>query len=198
MKRILLILLLTLVAFPAIQSCKKGENDPAISLMSRKARLIGKWELQQGTETVLYSDGTSKIITYNGSQKTTGFPGFPSVTVVYTKQFTINRDGTYTSSITDDTDFYSEEGAWYFCPGNKELDIKNKETVAFSTMRYLYAMDGGTQHEINMQGTHAVGYPYVYQIDRLTNKELVILIDEFYGTENGSYTTKGTLTYKKM
>lgn len=32
--------------------CKKGENDPTLSLRSRKARLVGKWVLEEGNMTL--------------------------------------------------------------------------------------------------------------------------------------------------
>jgi len=197
MKKFYLLFAITLLTVTAFESCKKGENDPALSLLSRKTRLVGNWELINGTVSIIYSDGGSRIITYNGSERTTLTDGSTSVTTAYYRTFSIYKDGTFSRSITDDDDIFSSEGAWYFCPKNKELDLKSKEAVAFSTTKQYYSLDGGPQHEITMGGTHAVAYPEVMQIDRLTNKELVILVDESYGTESGSYTSTGTLTFKK-
>jgi hypothetical protein len=45
MKKVFLVMLAALIVIPAFQSCKKGENDPAISFRSRDARLIGNWKL---------------------------------------------------------------------------------------------------------------------------------------------------------
>ena len=36
--------------------CKKGEDDPALSLKSRKARLCGEWRLNKGYVNVTYVD----------------------------------------------------------------------------------------------------------------------------------------------
>ena len=45
MKNFLTMVSLTMFAFTIFQSCKKGDNDPAISLRSRDARLIANWKL---------------------------------------------------------------------------------------------------------------------------------------------------------
>ncbi len=34
-----------------LTACKKGPNDPAISLLSRKARVVGEWTIKSGTST---------------------------------------------------------------------------------------------------------------------------------------------------
>ncbi|HOH84694.1 MAG TPA: hypothetical protein PLI16_08800 [Bacteroidales bacterium] len=198
MKKNFFLLAIIVIATAALPSCKKGENDPALSLLSRKARLVGDWVLTGGSVTTLYSDGDTEITIYNGSERTIVTNGVTSNTTVYTKKFSIFKDGSFTKSTTDDNDIYSSEGAWYFCPKNKELDLKSKESFAFSTTKQYYSLDGGPQHEITMEGTHAVGYPEVMQIDRLTKNELVILVDDYYGTESGHYTATGTMTYKKM
>ena len=45
-----LLLILALVA--AFTSCKKGENDPFLSLKSRKGRLAGDWIVKSATYTL--------------------------------------------------------------------------------------------------------------------------------------------------
>ncbi|HNX06125.1 MAG TPA: hypothetical protein PKL96_00925 [Bacteroidales bacterium] len=198
MKKHYFLLAILVIITGTLPSCKKGENDPALSLLSRKARLVGDWELISGSLNTVYSDGNTIITTYNGSEKITVTNGTTTSTIAYTKKFSIFKDGSFTKSNTEENDIFSSEGAWYFCPKNKELDLKSKEAVAFSTTKQFYSLNGGPQHEITMEGTHAVAYPEVMQIDRLTKKELVILVDDYYGTESGHYTTTGTMTYKKM
>jgi hypothetical protein len=45
MKKVLGIALIAAFAVPSFQACKKGEDDPGLSLRSRKARLAGEWTL---------------------------------------------------------------------------------------------------------------------------------------------------------
>ena len=47
----LLIVLSILLSFPFLNSCKRGENDPFLSLISRNSRISAVWELESG-----YSD----------------------------------------------------------------------------------------------------------------------------------------------
>lgn len=69
----LLPIILLFVAIGSITSCKKGEDDPAISLRSRKARFVNQWTLvkyekngaQQSMDDILlmydtHKDGTLK------------------------------------------------------------------------------------------------------------------------------------------
>jgi hypothetical protein len=198
MKKFLLVMLVAMIAIPTFQSCKKGENDPAISLKSRKARLCGDWKLIKGNETIIYSDGTTETYTYNGTLVVHEKTGEPTETLVYTKQITINKDETYKTSITDDDHQYLDEGVWYFGPKSKELELKNKETVCFAQTHYVSTPSGGTTTDIHMGGTHAVGYPSVWQLDRLASKEMVVLIDAVYSVNSGSRTSTGSMTFEKQ
>jgi len=45
-KQFILISLLSVFVF---SECKKGEEDPLISLRTRKARVVGKWKIKSGT-----------------------------------------------------------------------------------------------------------------------------------------------------
>ena len=56
MKKLLLLGAAAMVLVANLSSCKKGENDPFLSLKSRKARLCGEW-------TVTKSEGTSSYAT---------------------------------------------------------------------------------------------------------------------------------------
>ncbi len=66
MKKITQSVLAILVVASSITACKKGEDDPFLSLRSRDARLIGEWKLTAvagkttatGSETVTNSAGT--------------------------------------------------------------------------------------------------------------------------------------------
>ncbi|HNW89847.1 MAG TPA: hypothetical protein PKN48_09295 [Bacteroidales bacterium] len=198
MKKISLIILAAIVALPAFQSCKKGENDPALSLRSRKARLCGEWVLKEGMETIVKSNGDTEVNTYNGTTCTKESTGNPAVTRNYSIQVTFNKDNSFKKTRFDGNDQYIDEGIWYFGSRSKELELKNKESVCFVTNLYTYSIDGNPTQQIDMQGTNAISYPAVWLIDRLSSKELIILTDGVYSTGSGSMTTTGTMTYEKL
>lgn len=95
----------------AAPSCKKGENDPFMSLSSRKARVAGDWELAdfmytdmntepdgdwQGNETTYDAGNMTMTNTYtdydSGNSTTTTST---STTTVNEATYTFNKDGTW-------------------------------------------------------------------------------------------------------
>jgi hypothetical protein len=178
MKRLALVLLAVVLAIPAFQSCKKGENDPAISLKSRDARITATWKLTkiEGTKTSVNSGvTTTTTTTYDGSIKTrvTTIPGFPTVTssVTGTFEMTIDKKGrmswteTVTSVSPPITDVQSGEGNWYWLNSDKDKSV-------------VYLLGGYTF----FYGGNCV-------LDRLASKELII-IDEHTTNNNGDVTTE--------
>jgi hypothetical protein len=194
MKKLFLVLLVAIIAIPTFQSCKKGENDPTISLKSRKARLVGEWNLISGTRTNTNSSGTSSI-SYNGTTAIETNSGGTD-TYVYTEKVTIDKDGTYEIVVTEGTSIYTQKGAWYFGRKNKELDIKDKETVCFALTSYT-DVGGGTTYSGSYTGTEAIDYPSVWQLDELKSKEMIVLIDGTSISGSSTSTHTGTLTYEK-
>ena len=168
--KLAVILFLGLTVF---DSCKKGENDPAISLRSRDARLTGEWKLVElernatststttgfgagsntNSETRRF-DGTTMTITTSGG----------SNSFTYSKNITIEKDGTYTlkvtSATTGNSDSYEEKGRWSWLS-----DAKNKTRIL---------VDG-------------LG---VYTIDQLKNSEMIWL-EEFESTDVDVMTIAG-------
>lgn len=70
---------MAIVGVTTVSSCKKGENDPFLSLRSRKARVTGEWKLTKGTVTETdNSRGTtnSEVTTYTETTSSSG--GFTS------------------------------------------------------------------------------------------------------------------------
>lgn len=114
MKKVLLsITALALVAGSmTFTSCKKGENDPAISFKSRKGRLAGEWTVSSaemsGTNSNT-SGGTTTSSTwsrnYDGTTLTeVQTSGNPSTTTTTTNSvsdwsYTFEKDGTWSSSM---------------------------------------------------------------------------------------------------
>lgn len=166
-----------------MNGCKKGENDPLISLKSRDGRITGIWELTtvDGTDTDIstFSGSTSTTITkisYDGNiwTETTTFTGLPSNTEAssYDFEITIEKDGTYSSTEVEDGDKSEETGSWWW------LDSKKNKSG------------------ILIDGTG------IFDVDRLKNKEL-ILIEKYSSSwsDSGSFSTSESLityTYAKL
>jgi len=112
----------------ATPSCKKGENDPGLSLKSRKARISGTWDVSGYTQTTrndevdgdyqeVSSSLSGDVITttstsYDAASSTSS--SVVATTTLDKAQYEINKDGTWTREwntttvLTEtDTDFFS-------------------------------------------------------------------------------------------
>lgn len=151
----------------ATPSCKKGENDPGLSLSSRKARISGEWNVasyESENHTVDGSDSWHNTSSFDGSNITgtwtqtvsgvTTSGNDPDVTTVSLFDFIINKDGTYemnrswvtTSTGTDwlgydytdtETASYVESGSWSFIGKAKDA-YKNKERVVMNATNTIW------------------------------------------------------------
>lgn len=96
--------------FLVTPSCKKGEEDPALSLSSRKARLAGEWTVTYFKSISTWDNGAGDSSSYtqesndgktqtNTSVSTSGgVAGTPQITTTTIDlwEMTINKDGSYT------------------------------------------------------------------------------------------------------
>lgn len=95
----------------ALTSCKKYEEGPALSLMTKKSRVAGTWEVESYWE--------------NGVDKTTDYrQGISSET------YTLDKDGTYTISFTSLIGTFNDAGTWEFI--NDKLELKTQSNTAGS------------------------------------------------------------------
>jgi hypothetical protein len=179
MKKALKITAIILIAIVSLQGCKKGENDPFLSLKSRDARITGTWELQSSETTdkaQVTSNNTGYIDivteTYDGTTLTQNDNGnFSSIS--YTNEITIQKDGTYTTLTTANGDKSEFTGYWWWLNSKK-----NKSRIA---------LDDDYDS---------------FEIDRLTNKELVLKfsynsVDTDSNGDVSEYTYEGSYTYEK-
>lgn len=93
----------------ALTSCKKYEEGPALTLLSKKARVAGTWELEAYLENDV--DKTSDY-----RQVVTG------ETIVYEK------DGSYTANYQTVFGEQNDAGSWEFI--NDKLEIKGVSNTA--------------------------------------------------------------------
>jgi hypothetical protein len=183
MFRIIAVALIAAMFIPAFQSCKKGENDPAISLKSRTSRLTGDWEVSKATMKDM-SGGTIDTYTYSDGTIVATFSGGSSVTGTYTWKITIEKDGTYKTERTEIVSGTSytekEEGRWYFLDKNKDNDVKAKEWIVMQVTNRT-TMYGSTINTYTYEGDN---FTY-YSIDQLKSKE-VVMKQEYKYTGSGS------------
>ena len=119
--------LLAMLAFGLLFSCKKGENDPFISLRSRKARIVGEWKLQKGfekttgtyPEAIVYGETTGTKTDDSGTRNFT-----------YFKEYTFKKDGNYSYTYTEKMDgdtatIEKVEGRWTLM---QEINLEKLKT----------------------------------------------------------------------
>ncbi len=211
MKKFLSLSIIALLLASSFTACKKGENDP-FSLRSRKARLTGVWKLKSADYKITYvENGNTDVTTYSydGTTMTRTTDG-DGTAYTYSETIEIKKDGTFSSDILNEgryfnTDTYEWEtgmqkemmsGVWYFLEGNKELGVKNKEKVQFLIEKYKKIAPDGSVSEQTYEG---IGEQNIQTIllDRLSNKELISLLDNSYVMGGDYEETKGTKTYEK-
>ncbi|SFT66364.1 hypothetical protein SAMN05216474_1633 [Lishizhenia tianjinensis] len=143
MKTVKSLVLLALIG-ASVVACKKGEDDPFLSLRTRDARISGEWKLES------YSSKDIQILTYNLQADTIYYESFDfdgdneiyyyvdtassdyeSIEVDYT--MTIEKDGSYTQT----TDYlYGQSvtsGNWWW-----SNDGKNKTKISFDDSDHAY------------------------------------------------------------
>ena len=175
-------------------SCKKGDNDPFISLRSREARITANWHL---TESSLESHDL--ITVSNQFQHIAESDGIDQTII---ENFIIKKDGTYKIENIYNKDSYIEEGSWFFGRKNKELDIKNKESIVLLRTKYYYHYNG-INYMVNYPSYITTGstmYSRTILIDELKHNKLVL---QYEGETTTEYLTgkpqttiyTGTKTY---
>ena len=179
MKKISTIALMMVFALSlAFVGCKKGENDPLISLKSRDGRITGTWVLSKvdKSDDITITDGGANIIintteTYDGTSWSTSSAGI-TTKVSFSYEVTIEKDGTWSSTQTTDGDTEEASGYWQWSDSKK-----NKTGIVVANT--------------------------LWTIDQLKNKELITINNTFYkdtdsdgdgtettGTDTRTYTKK--------
>lgn len=187
-----------MLAFIALsfQACKKGENDPFLSLRSRKARLEGEWVLSklEGTEQEFVNGSLVSTTTYSGDGTTMTVNDNGDVSNgAYTQEFTFEKKGSYSTRIVNDGMIFNSSGNWAFMGKSKSADLKNKESIILSELSYSES-EGAYSLTEHSEGFVIDDY---YLIDRLANKELVLeSLYEATDSDGDKYIANYTLTFK--
>lgn len=149
-----------------MNGCKKGENDPLISLKSRDGRITGTWKLtkvdKNDTNTSIFLGTTVSTVTSDSYDGTTwtSTSGGTGTTFSYSYEITIEKDGTWTSVVVSDGDKTEDSGTWYWLDSKKNKtaisvgnsfwgidQLKNKEMITIDN-----TSDKSTDSDGNVSG----------------------------------------------
>jgi hypothetical protein len=164
-------LLLLLIIVSILSSCKKGADDPKISLRSRKARLAGEWRMKQGNAAITYDETGStpyaQGFVFDGSSCKASQTYAGSSPAVYSFAYILNlnikKDGSFVLTENYGGKTLKANGTWDFLKGVGEM--KSKEEVIFRIESV--DTDETVGHVFNLQGT-----TFTYRLLGLKNKEL--------------------------
>lgn len=174
MKNYKIILLALAVLATTFSACKKGEDDPALSFRSRKARVVGEWKMtnfkysstssssSSNSSYVMSGDGS----TYTATETDDGTPSSSIGTLSW--QWTFEKDGKYKFTQTYDGDIYTSAGTWNFTSGVG--DLKKNSQITYSELSSI------TQSSTSPATTNTWTGNYVdevYDLKELRNKKMV-------------------------
>lgn len=188
------LLSLALVAVGTFAGCKKGENDPGISLKSRKSRLTGEWKLTKG-EAKSTSGGNTTTVTFTETSATQ-VSGGTTTNFTYSMEYKFEKDGTYTLNEVatypgGSPETTKEVGRWAFIGGNKSADYKNKEALLLSSTSRTYSGTGTCNCTFTDSNPDAGD---IWEIDQLKGKEMVIKYKNTYTSPSGTDVNETSLT----
>jgi hypothetical protein len=182
----------------SLSSClKKGENDPSISLRTRKARVVGKWKLESGTNEFrnVYNGTTGEhydklITTYSGNTYQSRYESANSSTVstgTVSHEVEFKKNGEFSSVVISNNRWIRTlKGTWSFT-GNVG-EHKNKDQIVINL-----SSDSSEDPVASSPGDFNFSYmgnrsDITYSIKELRNKKIT-LVSENFTTDKGSETS---------
>ena len=189
-KKTIIVLLVGAVLVSFLDSCKKGEDDPAISLKSRTARLKGEWELVSGVGSYVNPNYTYTV-TYSGTTATTT-QGSNSSTRPYSEKHEFGKNNVYKYTLSDDNSMKFTEGFWTFIGGYD--DYSKKEMVL---VRTKFESVASTYYNYSMSYTEDEMPSEVIRFKRLSSKECIIEYDGTTTYDSNIYRYNIEKTFKK-
>lgn len=178
MKKIFAYLIIAATVVPAFTSCKKGENDPFLSLRSRKSRVAGEWKVTsaKGSQIETGSSPYNYSWTFDGaSYVETDASG--STTMPRTMNYTFDKDGSYTYEDNINGSIYKSSGTWNFMEGVGEA--KKKSQLVLREESYT-SPNSSSNHE------GSTAYDISYEIDELRNNKMVLKVKVTYSFNGGN------------
>jgi hypothetical protein len=171
-------------------ACQKGENDPAISLISRKSRLSGQW-MVRGFEGE--SNGVKR--SFDGSKMNYTVTDSITISRDYTWEFTFTKEGGYTSTTTENFPAtIISTGDWEFTGGN---NTPNKSQLLLMTTE-VQRTESDKSSNVNIVATENPMTGMVYNITGLSSKEMSLSYNEVISNAFGQSINSGELVLKKL
>lgn len=166
-----LFILLSIVPF--FWACKKGEQDPLISLRSRKARLVGEWNMKKGIAGITITEPGKNLfnqsIFMNGTEADIHETEDGTTPIIYRTRYTLflnfKKDGTFTFNENFGGYLLQASGTWNFM--GRVGEDKNKESIV---LRIDKAEKGYTRDNL----FNKIGTEVIYKIVELRNKTLIM------------------------
>lgn len=156
-----------------LTNCKKGPDDPAVSLRSRKARVTGNWRLEGGNVSLTYNpSGKSPYSQYfvfktGQFEMTETYQG--GIPTIYIGDYTLNlnfiKDGKFDLTETISRRTTRVSGTWNFVAGVGKT--KNKESIVLK----IDAASAGASNDCFFTKFNT---ELTYQIKELRNKRIVL------------------------
>ena len=185
MKKTLLLLIIFLGL--TLVSCRKGEDDPAFSLRSRKARVEGKWRILEGKVIITevnFSNFTRNNDSYILKPTSYEYTFLGVNNIIYTASgfYSLNldcsKDGEFILKERAGSYIFESEGNWNF--NTKSGNKKSKEYLNLSIKHTTKGTSTGVlfnQGDINFN----------YHIKELRNKRMVLEAqgDVYVDVKNG-------------
>jgi hypothetical protein len=167
MKKNILVSSLFLLIF--VLGCKKGPDDPFLSLRTRKARLNGSWHLESGTMTLSHKSPTQTFLDENYTftdnaytyQEGSGW----SYSGSFSLDLTFDKKGEFNFTQDIDQLHLNANGTWDFL-GRIGSD-KNKESINLN----VSSINGGSNW---LDAFNKANYNFTYKIRELRKEKLVV------------------------
>jgi len=183
-------------------ACQRGEHDPVFSVRTRKARLKGDWKVVS-----YHAESNGLVTSYEGGNITYTQGDTFELTVPFTWTATFDGEGAYhftkTESYPADPDngvaqaytvTNEEMGAWEFTGGNN--------TPAKSQLLLLAEQIKSTRSDQGSNiGVVTIDHPHegiVYDIDKLTYTDVVLLYEEVTSHAFGQVVDKAEIRLKRQ
>lgn len=185
----------------SLAGCQRGEEDPVISLVSRKGRLSGDWNVTSYT-----ASRPGETISYDGTNVTYNYADSLELTIPMEWTMTFEREGAYTSVKTEDypenvdagtaayTQTTEENGVWEFTGGN---DSPNKSQLLFLVEEFKVSRtDQGSN--ISVISVENPNSGLVYDMVKLSSQEMTLKYETVVSDAFGQTTESAEIKLSKQ
>lgn len=181
-KLLSLVLLSTLLLI----GCKKGENDPFLSLRTRKSRVVGDWHISSGNSELSATEAGKRpyteryIIKADDIKVIASYYAGPPITLAYALTVSFKKEGTVDVYEKIGTSECHATGTWDFSSGVGKGKSKTNLVLRISDI------SSGTIYNSLFCGFRTAG---VYHIRELRDKKMVLEMTDQLNTDAAGYGT---------